>query len=313
MREQVKTFKDAGVLLDELRQFADHDEHTHHAHSDRAPLSLADSYRACETITRHHSKSFFLSSQLLPAEKRRAIRVLYAFCRTSDDIVDQPGTDLARALACWVAQVQTPQATHHSVLLAWHEVVARYNIPQHLVNELLAGIAMDLTVNRYATFEELWVYCYRVASVVGLLSMQIIGADDGAADYAVLLGVALQLTNILRDVGEDGQRGRIYLPQEDLARFGLSDEDILAGRHDDRFCALMRFEIERAHQLYEAAKPGIALLSPDSRLAIAAAGEVYRAILGKIEQQSYNVFAQRARVSLMEKLLVVGGLWKDRV
>jgi phytoene synthase len=245
---------------------------------------------------RINSRSFYLSSQLLPFEKRMAVRALYAFCRTSDDTVDRATDDPARALAQWVARVHAPHppADHPC---CWHGTIQcdGMPIPQSLVDELLAGIAMDLTFHRYETFEDLWLYCYRVASVVGLLSMHIIGHRDGAAPYAVKLGVALQLTNILRDVGEDARRGRIYLPQEDLRRFDLTDDDILQGRRDERFRALMRFEIERTHALYDEAWPGIALLDPDGRMAIAAAAEIYRGILPRIVANDYDVF-QKTRL-----------------
>jgi 15-cis-phytoene synthase len=272
----------------------------------RPALALADAYRLCDGLTRRHSRSFFLSSQFLPAEKRRAIRALYAFCRTSDDIVDDADGEASRALARWVALVQAPRPPFDDpVLLAWHDTAERYRVPRALVDELLAGLAMDLLISRYPTFEDLWLYCYRVASVVGLITMRIVGHRQGAAPYAVWLGVALQLTNILRDVGEDAARGRIYLPQEDLARFGLCDDDILGGQESGRFRALMRFEITRAHALYEAAWPGIALLSADSRLAVGAAAEIYRGILGKIVANDYDVFARRARLSPIEKLLLL--------
>jgi 15-cis-phytoene synthase len=272
------------------------------------PITLRRSYRLCEQITRIHSRSFFFSSQLLPREKRRAVRALYALCRTSDDIVDTPQEEPAMALAHWVAQVRNHQPPpDNPILIAWEDTRCRYNIPQSLVDELLAGIAMDLSINRYATFEDLWLYCYRVASVVGLLAMQIIGYQDGATPYAIKLGVALQLTNILRDVGEDARRGRIYLPQEDLRRFGIHDSDILAGQVDQRFVALMQYQIQRAQQLYAEAQPGIALLSRDSRLAIAASAEVYRAILARIETNSYNTLQMRASVPLREKLRI---LWR---
>jgi phytoene synthase len=269
-------------------------------------LSLCDAYRVCFEMTRKHSRSFFLSTQLLPAEKRRAIRALYAFCRTSDDLVDQPGEDTTRTLAAWVAMVHAPTPpANNAVLLAWHDTINRYAVPAALPNELLAGIAMDLTVNRYATFDDLWLYCYRVASVVGLISMHIIGYRQGAASYAIKLGVALQLTNILRDIGEDARRGRVYLPQEELERFGLRDDDILNRRHDERFRALMRFAIARTHALYEQAWPGITLLNPDSQLAIGAAAEIYRGILGKIVANDYDVFNRRAGVPLVQKLLLL--------
>jgi phytoene synthase len=276
----------------------------------RPPLSLSAAYRICFAITRKHSRSFFLSSQLLPPKKRRAIRALYAFCRTSDDLVDQPGLNTTQALAAWVTLVHAPQApADNAVLLAWNDTANRYAVPRALSDELLAGIAMDLSVSRYATFDDLWLYCYRVASVVGLISMQIIGHSDGAARYAIKLGVALQLTNILRDVGEDALRGRVYLPQEDLDRFGLCDDDILNGRCDEAFRALMRFEVERANRIYEEAWPGIALLSRDGQLATAAAAVIYRSILGKIRANNYDVFQRRAYVPLAQKLLL---LWQVR-
>jgi phytoene synthase len=293
-------------------------ETPHFGTPDRPPLHLEDAYRACEALTRKHSRSFFLSTQLLPAEKRRAIRALYAFCRTSDDLVDQPGQDAMRALAEWVALVHARQAPpDNAVLLAWHDTAARYSVPQSLVDELLAGVTMDLTVSRYATFDDLWRYCYRVASVVGLISMQIIGSQPGAASYAIALGVALQLTNILRDIGEDAGRGRIYLPQEDLARFGIHEDELLAGcrepvewQSNARFRALMSYEIDRAHMLYEAAWPGIALLNSDGQLAVAAAAEIYRGILARIVANDYDVFARRAHVSLAGKLLVLPKVWR---
>ena len=280
----------------------------------RTPLALSEAYQSCVEITRKHSRSFFLSSQLLPPAKRQAVRALYAFCRTSDDLVDQPQTNAMRSLAAWVALVHAPQPPpDNAVLLAWNDTLMRYAVPRALPDELLAGIAMDLTVHRYDTFDDLWLYCYRVASVVGLISMRIIGYREGAVNYAIKLGVALQLTNILRDVGEDAQRGRVYLPREDLERFGLCADDILNGRCDAAFRALMRFEIERAHCLYEAAWPGIALLNPDGQLAIAAAAEIYRGILGKIRQNDYNVYQHRAYVSLAHKLLLLArARWRLR-
>jgi phytoene synthase len=302
---------EASALLATLRR-AEHTDiiHTGESETSRTPLSLPEAYRSCYDITRKHSRSFFLSSQLLPAEKRRAIHALYAFCRTSDDLVDLPQVNAMQALAAWVGLVHAPKPPpDNAVLLAWHDTLKRYDVPSTLPDELLAGIAMDLTVDRYATFDDLWLYCYRVASVVGLISMQIIGYSEGAANYAIKLGVALQLTNILRDVGEDARRGRVYLPSEDLKRFGLSADDILNGRRDEAFRSLMRFEIERAHCLYEAAWPGIALLHRDGQLAIAAAAEIYRGILGKIHQSDYNVYQRRAYVPLAHKLLL---LWRAR-
>lgn len=304
----------ASALLATLHHLADQPLDAETAPAAHAPLSLTEAYCHCEELTRVHSRSFFFSTQLLPIEKRRAIRALYAFCRTSDDLVDHARRDAARSLANWVALVHAPQPPpDNPVLLAWNDTATRYNIPQALIDELLAGVAMDLTMSRYATFDDLWLYCYRVASVVGLISMQIIGYGEGAAKYAVRLGVALQLTNILRDVGEDVARGRIYLPQEDLAWFGVRSEDIFQCRLDERFRQLMRFEIARANLLYEEAWPGIALLSQDGRLAVGAASEIYRGILAKIAANGYDVFNYRASVPLIEKLITLAWVrWRLR-
>ncbi|GAB4197418.1 MAG: phytoene/squalene synthase family protein [Roseiflexaceae bacterium] len=304
---------EAAALLAALARPADHDQGLPLTILDPhcPPLSLAEAYEICVGITRLHSASFFLSSQLLPLEKRRAVRAFYAFCRTSDDLVDHPKERAEQALARWVHRSRDPvPPPHDPVLLAWGDTAQRYQVPQELINELLAGVAMDLNVKRYASFDDLWLYCYRVASVVGLISMHIIGDVAQARPYAVNLGVALQLTNILRDVGEDAARGRIYLPLEDLARFGLSEADILNGRRDDRFRALMQFQIERADALYEQSWPGIALLARDSQLGVATATEVYRGILAKIVANDYDVFTRRAHLSFSDKLLLLPRIWQ---
>jgi phytoene synthase len=276
-----------------------------------AQVSLTEAYAICERMTRQHSKSFFFSTKFLPAEKRRAVQALYAFCRTSDDIVDLAQHDPAHALADWVhvARASVPPPDH-PVLLAWHDTRTRFQLPPQLADELLAGVAMDLTIHRYETFADLWLYCYRVASVVGLLCTGIIGAAPGAEPYAIKLGVALQITNILRDIGEDAQRGRVYLPAEDLERFGLTAHDILAGVSDQRFVTLMQFEIARTRQLYRESWPGIALLPPDSRFAVGAAARIYAGILDKIVANSYDVYTKRAHLTQREKIVLVPHIWQ---
>lgn len=300
---------DAAALLDSLKRFIDHTDYPRIV-SDYHPISDAErksAYAVCAAMTRYHSKSFYLSTALLPPAKRQAIRALYAFCRTSDDIVDQAAAGTApHALAHWVNLVHRRATPHDNpVLIAWHDTVAHYNISQELIDELLAGIAMDLTVIRYATFDDLWLYCYRVASVVGLISMQIIGHVDEATNEAVKLGVALQLTNILRDIGEDAGRGRIYIPQEDLIAFGVDESEIFAQQRSARFKALMRFQSARAHALYEESWPGIGLLNPDSSLAIASAATIYRGILDSIHRHDYDVFSKRAFVPFWRKMGLV--------
>ena len=274
-----------------------------------APESASDpalgaSYAHCRSVTRRASKSFSLAAQLLPEPKRRAIEALYAFSRTSDDIVDQHA-EPASALEAWIAQVHGQAAATDPLLPAWTDTCSRFGLPRTLADDLLAGVGMDLAIDRYATFADLQLYCYRVASVVGLLSMRIIGFAPGAESYAVKLGTALQLTNILRDVGEDAARGRIYLPLEDLRRFGVRETEILNGARGERFRALMRWEIRRAEELYQASWPGIALLHRDGQMAVAAAALLYRAILPKIVANDYDVFGMRACLSLREKLLLL--------
>ncbi len=264
----------------------------------------------CEAITRRYSKSFFFATSFLPPEKRRAIRALYAFCRWSDDIVDEPEQAIGYSLDGWslCAHDESPDPDN-PVLVAWTDTRKRYGLSADVIDALLAGVRMDLSIDRYDTFDDLWLYCYRVASTVGLLSMQIIGYEEGADPYAIKLGVALQLTNILRDVGEDARRGRIYLPLDELARFDLAEQDILDACLDERYLALMRFQVARAEHLYEEAWPGIAMLHADGRMAVAAAATVYRAILPTIERNGYNNHSRRAYVPSWQKVAMLPAIW----
>lgn len=268
---------------------------------------------ACE-ITRDNSKSFYLSTCLLPRPKRRALQALYAFLRTTDNIVDDGGSGATlAALESWRIRSRRAVADQdHPVLLVWADTRARFGVPQSLAEELIDGVAMDLTIARYDTFAALERYCYCVASTVGLMSLHIVGGVDGrantiakAASYAAQLGLAMQLTNILRDVGEDARLGRIYLPQDDLRRAGYGEDELLAGTITPSFRALLNEQIARADALYDASLPGIALLHPDSRFAVASAAAIYRGILPKIVANDYDVFSRRAHLNLREKLLLL--------
>ena len=290
-------------------------EHKNRVNVDRDSLRRA--YRHCAALTAQHSRTFFIASGLLPPEKRRAVRALYAFCRVSDDLIDRPpaGNRVA-ALASWRAQVLADSPiddldpARASVIIAWADARVHYGIPLQYAEQLLDGIAQDIEKKRYDTFDQLAEYAYRVASTVGLMAMHITGFDGPAAvPYAIKLGVALQLTNILRDVGEDWRNGRLYLPLDELARFGLNEADVAAGHVDDRWRALMRFQIARARRLYAESLPGISLIHPAGRLAIAAAGELYRAILVDIERHDYDVFRRRAYVGHWGKLRRLPGIW----
>lgn len=304
------------VLLDWAYQALDTPIPTRdlHAASDQ-PLDHA--YRVCETITRDNSKTFFIASGLLPLEQRRAARALYAFCRVTDNIIDnapnEPAAVTRDRLEAWRRLALDPNPPHDEpIALAWADARARHNIPLGYADQLIDGVARDLVQKRYPSFDALAEYAYGVASTVGLMAMHIIGfAGEQALPYAVKLGVALQITNILRDVQEDWLAGRVYLPQDELAAFGLNDRLIGQGfgAVDDRWCKFMKFQIERVRRLYDEAYPGIALLNSSGRFAIAASADLYRGILTEIEQSHYDVFSRRAHVSTLGKLIMLPGIY----
>src|ERR671912_283947 len=261
------------------------------AHPDRPdlrPRTRSDStsprhdgvdWRQCSEIARAHGRTFFLASRFLPSDRRRAIHAIYAYCRVADDIADR-STDVvtaARRLDAWERQLDEPT---DPIAVAFAAVRARHNVPRAAARELLAGVRMDLTPSRFATWDDLRLYCYRVAGTVGLMVAPILGCqDDAALPHAVNLGIAMQLTNVLRDIGEDARRDRLYLPLEDLAAFGCDPESIVQGRPNGRFAGLLAFEIARARALYKDARRGPPALSPPGRLTPPAGGELYAPIL----------------------------------
>lgn len=267
--------------------------------------SLRKAYKQAEKITSRHSKSFYFASGLLPEEKRSAVRALYAFCRTVDDIVDE-SSDSARdtQLDYWRRMIETASfADDDLVAAAWADTLTRYHIPRHYALQLIDGVARDLFQARYQTFEELATYCYGVASTVGLMSMYIIGFENNdAVPYAIKLGVALQMTNILRDVGQDYKNGRLYLPREELVFYGIQEADIDAGRVTDHWRQFMQFQIERTRQLYRESWAGVKLLEREGQLAVGAASVFYQGILDEIERSDYDVFSRRASLNAWGKL-----------
>jgi 15-cis-phytoene synthase len=272
---------------------------------------LDRAYAYCDSITSAHSRTFSMATALLPPSKRRAMRALYAFCRLSDDIVDCSVGNAGVSLAAWRRKaLATAPPPDDLVDVAWADTRFRYRIPQRYAEQLIDGVGRDLCQRRYRTFEDVAAYAYGVASTVGLMSMHIIGfAGEQAIPYAIELGVALQLTNILRDIGEDWHSGRLYLPMDELAIYGLTEADLDQGQVDDRWRAFLRFQIERNRRLYAEANPGIALLSKDGRFAVAAASELYRAILSDIEAYDYDVFGRRAHVNAWGKVRRLSGIW----
>ena len=267
--------------------------------------SLRNAYRQAEKITAQHSKSFYLASGFLPEEKRSAVRSLYAFCRTVDDIVDE-SSDAKRdsQLDYWRMMVtHTTFANQDLVAAAWADTLSRYHIPRHYALQLIDGVARDLFQVRYQSFEDLATYCYGVASTVGLMSMYIVGFEDSkAVPYAIKLGVALQMTNILRDIGEDYQNGRLYLPREELIFYGIQESDIANGRVTENWRHFMKFQIERTRQLYAESWAGVKMLEKEGQLAIAAASIFYQGILDEIEKNDYDVFSSRASLNAWGKL-----------
>lgn len=268
-------------------------------------------YAHCAALTAQYSRSFYMASALLPPQERQAVRALYAFCRTTDDIVDHPKEDAVGGLDRWQQVVQGDcPPPEDAVAMAWLDARSRFEVPLTYVSQLIDGLRADLSKSRYTNFDELITYCYGAASTVGLMSMHIIGFEDSiAVRYAIKLGVALQLTNILRDVAEDYARGRCYLPQDELRVYGVTEEAIAAGRVDDSWRAFMRFQIARTRRIYDEAWPGIDLLAREGQLAIAAAATFYRAILEDIEAHDYDVFSRRSYVGTWGKLRRLPGLW----
>ncbi len=275
-------------------------------------VALQKAYKQAEKVTAEHSKSFYFASGLLPEEKRCAVRALYAFCRTVDDIVDESLDDERDSqLDYWRGMVENASfADHDLVAAAWADTLTRYHIPRHYALQLIDGVARDLFQARYQTFDELATYCYGVASTVGLMSMYIVGFHSNeSVSYAIKLGVALQMTNILRDVGEDYRSGRLYLPREELAFHGIQESDIAEGRITDNWRQFMKFQIERTRQLYEESWPGVKMLEREGQLAIGAASVFYQGILDEIEKSDYDVFTRRASLSALGKVSRIPALW----
>jgi len=276
---------------------------------------LLRGWAECWEILREHGKTFHLMARVLGPERGNAIAALYGFARVADDAVDEPvpgdTPQAIRARLRGMLEELRRAAAGESGLPRFAvlgEAIRQYHIPLEPFDELVAGVSMDLEPVRFASFAELEVYCYRVAGTIGLMITPVAGYRPGsrALEHAKTLGTAMQLTNILRDVGEDLARDRIYLPREDLARFHLSHDDLAARRVDARFRALMEFEIGRARRLYEDGLALIPLLtSGRGRAAFEFAVEAYSGILGKIRAAGYDVFARRAHLTFAEKLALV--------
>jgi len=283
-------------------------------------------YEYCKSVTKFHAKSFYFAARFLPKHKQKAVFPIYAFCRHVDDEIDEIGdgdqTKAIEAVEKWRAILQEIYANRSdalklasdegqtNVFIAWQNLLQTYEISSKLPLELVQGVLMDTNIKRYETFDELYLYCYRVASTVGLMSSEILGYTEKIAlEYAEAMGIAMQLTNILRDVKEDAAMGRIYLPQEDLRRFKISEAQIFENKFDANFAALMKFQVERARAYYLKGEKGIALLEKDSRLTVMLASRIYAKILDEIEKQHYNVFIRRAHTTKWQKFSAIPKIW----
>lgn len=285
-----------------------------------ASTSVEDAYERCRQITAEYSKTFYLGTLLMTPEKRRAIWAIYVWCRRTDELVDGPqaATTTEATLDRWEEHLETVFKGHplDEEDVALVDTLSQFPLDIQPFRDMIAGQRMDLHRDRYDTFDALELYCYRVAGTVGLMSTVIMGVDttQNTAPWnrnappldptpeAIALGIANQLTNILRDVGEDARRGRIYLPLEDLALFNYTEADLLNGVIDDRWRALMQFQIQRARKFYLDAERGIGQLSADARWPVWSALVLYRMILDVIEENDYDVFNRRAYVPTFRKL-----------
>ncbi|MDA1036063.1 MAG: presqualene diphosphate synthase HpnD [Chloroflexi bacterium] len=277
-------------------------------------VDLKAAYNECQVITRREARNFYYAFVTLPKQRRRAIYAAYAFGRIADDIADGDGLieTKTQSLAGLRDSLHTALTGNPSgpVMTALADVATTYDIPEHLFAQIIDGVEMDLTKSRYANFGELREYCYRVASVVGLVSTQIFGyRDEKAKEYAVDLGLAMQLTNIMRDVKEDAERDRVYIPQDEMARFDVTEAQLQAGIIEDNFLALMRFQSERARSYFDSGARLFPLLNPRSRSCAVGLHHLYSSLLDRIEKRGYDVFGERVSLPTWQKLKLTVLLW----
>ncbi len=291
-------------------------------------ITLENAYAYCRQISLHHAKTFYLASMFLHKKQQNPIFAIYALLRTVDDIVDMAedklkaglitSNEIAKMLDGWKSRLKDCYAgkvNNDPIMMAWQDTLKSYSIPIELPLDLMDGVAMDIDFKPFETFDELYVYCYKVAAVVGLMTSEIFGySDKQALEHAIELGIAMQLTNILRDVGEDVDRGRIYLPLEDLRRFNYSREVFMQKKINNNFINLMKFQIERARSYYQASEKGIPMLERQSRFAVCISSINYGNILSAIEKNNYDVFSKRAYRSFYQKVSTIPYVWyKTRV
>ncbi|HEX9154107.1 MAG TPA: presqualene diphosphate synthase HpnD [Nitrospira sp.] len=280
-------------------------------------MTATEAQAFCVDLTKKSGSNFFYSFLFLPKARRDAMYTIYAFCKAVDSAVDEPPPDSnpKEELRRWRAELDAVYAGTPTwpitISLAHH--ARELSIPKAYFEELIKGVEMDLLITRYKTFDELSVYCYRVASIVGLICLHVFGpTSPHAQDYAVDLGMAFQLTNILRDLGADAEQGRIYLPQEDLARFSCTESDLLQRKDSPQLQDLLHFEADRARRFYTKAQAALESLPGSDQRALTVAEimrAVYSRILKRIELPGHQIFGPRARLSTSHRLAVAAGVW----
>jgi phytoene synthase len=276
------------------------------------PIAVEESYRFCRGVARRRAKNFYYSFLLLERPQRDAMCAIYAFMRQCDDLSDDPAAEkskLPEAVALWrleLSRALRGDMGSNPIWPAFSDTVRRYSIPHRFFHEMIDGISSDLEPRRVETYQELYRYCYQVASVVGMTVIHIFGFDSvKALLLAEKCGVAFQLTNILRDVREDALLGRVYLPREDLERFGVPVEQLRSGVEDERFRDLMRFESRRAHEFYEESAQLMSLIHSKSRRSLWALREIYGGLLTRIEESNYSVLTRRINVPRSAKIMLL--------
>ena len=275
---------------------------------------IAEAYRECVGITRRSGSSFASAFWMLPKKKRNALHAIYAFCRLADDIADDPkiAGDRTALLARWREELDDAfrGKAQHAVGVALSDAIEAYHFPEQVFIDLLDGVEFDLAEEPIETFDDLRLYCYRVASTVGLLVVRILGFDNPRSlEFAEALGIAVQLTNVLRDVGDDASTGRIYLPSDELERFGVSAESILAGQMTDELQLMLSFNAKRALSYYESAEQ---LLPDEDRRALrpaTAMGRIYRALLDELIERQFPCFEQPVRISKPRRIAIAAKVW----
>lgn len=271
-------------------------------------ISAAASYAYCRDVAKRRARNFYYSFILLPEARKNAMCAMYAFMRYCDDLSDEPGATRA-AIEKWREALHAALAGKPGTEPLWPaflDTVSRYRIPFDYFDQMIEGVESDLEPRRISTFEELYQYCYRVASVVGLTTIHIFGfSAPQALPLAEKCGIAFQLTNILRDVREDAALGRIYLPGEDLERYGVSEDDLRAGRRTERFGRLMEFEVERARRYYRESAPLVEMIDKEARASLWALIAIYSSLLEHVAESHYDVLSRRISLSGAEKTLIV--------